>query len=416
MPSDVSMESESAALADRDAGSWRPGYCLPAEYYTSDDLYRNDIRVLSRRWLMVDHVNRIPNPGDYFLFELGDDSVIVVRTRNGEVRAHHNVCRHRGSRICLESDGNARYLVCPYHAWSYDLEGKLRKAQPMGEDFDPAQHGLHPCHVRIFEGLIFLNLSLGEAPDFETFIQRGRPFLSDYGIADLKVAARRNYPTMANWKLVSENFSECSHCRCSHGLFTQVFNIDAIDKWIGYDSNFSSTQVNWEQKQREAGRHVGVIADGPESDSLQVYVRQEIGYGHKTGTADGEPVAPLIGNLKEYDNGWTNVGFEPMSVVVAFSDYVVLNRYTPRSADLTDFEVTWLVHKEAKEGKDYDLGRLLELFDVTVTEDKKIVEDQQRGVHSSAYRPGPFGANEGRPSDICTWYMSHFNNSGQDLQ
>lgn len=388
--------------------NWHPGYSLPAEYYTSERICQNDIRVLSRQWLMVDHVSRIPNPGDYFLFELGDDSVIVVRTRDGEVRAHHNVCRHRGSRICLEKEGNSRVLVCPYHAWSYDLEGKLKKAQPMGEDFDPSKHGLHPCHVGIFEGIIFLNLSLGDASDFEAFVQRGRPFLVDYGIANLKIAARRNYPTMANWKLVSENFSECSHCRCAHGLFTKVFNIDAIDKWIGYDTDFSETQVEWEQKQREEGRHVGVVTDGPESSSLQVYVRQEIGHGHKTGTENGEPVAPLIGNLKEYDNGWTNVGFEPLSVIVAFSDYVVLNRYTPRSAGVTDFEVTWLVHENAEEGKDYDIDRLLELFDVTVTEDKKIVEDQQLGVYSSAYKPGPFAVNEGRPADICAWYMHHF--------
>ena len=138
----------------------RPGFTLDQPFYTHPDIFARDFeRIISRKWLFADHVSRIPNPGDYFLYEVAGESIIVLRDGEGEVRAFFNVCRHRGSRICTEPEGRAARLVCLYHAWSYGLDGRCIRARGMPDGFDPEPYGLHPCRVRVFHGLIYLCLS-----------------------------------------------------------------------------------------------------------------------------------------------------------------------------------------------------------------------------------------------------------------
>ncbi len=124
------------------------------------NLFEHDVeRLLMRHWLCAGHASLIPNPGDYFLFELATESAIVIRGEDGELRAFANVCRHRGSRICAEPSGHAKFFVCPYHAWSYGLDGSLRAARHMPEGFDTAAHGLKPIHTRVIQGLIFVTFA-----------------------------------------------------------------------------------------------------------------------------------------------------------------------------------------------------------------------------------------------------------------
>ena len=137
----------------------RTGYSLEQPFYTCPEIYRLDIdRVISPQWQYVDHVSRVQNPGDYLVYEIAEESIIIVRGLDGELRAHFNVCRHRGSRICLEKSGNLKRLVCPYHAWAYGLDGTLESARQMPEDFDPGEFALHPCRLEVLEGLMFINL------------------------------------------------------------------------------------------------------------------------------------------------------------------------------------------------------------------------------------------------------------------
>ena len=180
---------------------WKEGTTIPAEYYLDEKQYRNDEHYLKENfWFMVDHQSRIPKPGDYFVFEFGEgSSVIVLRDTAGQVQAYHNVCRHRGSRLVqhgfdgvrptealpdgkpadkilsmvqLGPSGNTPVIRCVYHAWTYDLSGKL-VAFPSGmpDGFDPSTHGLHPCHVQTVSGFIWLSLASGEAPEFEPWIK-----------------------------------------------------------------------------------------------------------------------------------------------------------------------------------------------------------------------------------------------------
>ena len=150
-------------LADLIAQS-SPGHSLAQAFYRDPAIYRRDLeRVFMASWLYAGHISEVPKPGDYFLFQVGDESVIVVRGRDGEIRALVNVCRHRGSRVCVEQKGSAKRFMCPYHAWTYDLDGRLVAARLMPEGFDKAAHGLTQLHVRVFEGFIFVNFA--ETPD-----------------------------------------------------------------------------------------------------------------------------------------------------------------------------------------------------------------------------------------------------------
>ena len=228
------------------ADGWSEGTTIPVKYYTDDAIYANDEEHLRENfWFMVDHHDRIRNPGDYFVFEYGrGDSVIVLRDKAGEVKAFHNVCRHRGSRVCqhgfdgvrpsearpdgkpvdpvlsivqLGPEGNTPVFRCPYHAWTYDLEGKLVSyPQGMASDFDASQNGLHPAHVRTVGGFIWISLASGEAPEFDPWINMWKSVTEKYQTADLKIASRLAAPTKANWKFVIENFRECYHCYASH--------------------------------------------------------------------------------------------------------------------------------------------------------------------------------------------------------
>ena len=135
-------------------------HSLDQEFYTNDIIFKIDLEnIFFKQWVFVGHTSRIPNIGDYFLFDIGFESIIIIRDSNNIIRAHYNVCRHRGSRICLEKEGNKKLLVCPYHAWSYKLDGSIQSARLMDESFDQNNWSLNKCHVKVFEGLIFINLS-----------------------------------------------------------------------------------------------------------------------------------------------------------------------------------------------------------------------------------------------------------------
>ena len=280
-PSGRGMMLDATAYANQTASypsGWRESTTIPAEYYLEEKHYRNDDRfVADHFWLMVDHESRIRKPGDYFVFEYGrGDSVIVVRDQAGTVKAFHNVCRHRGSRLCqhatehpsearadgkpvdprlsvvqLGPSGNTPVFRCPYHAWTYDLSGQLISLpNAMPDYFNKAENGLRPCHVQTAGGFIFINLSHEAPPDFETFIGNWREVCQEYGTDQLKIVARRQYPTKANWKLVVENFLECYHCGPSHTK--SYFKVHA------FHTEFVSYYMTPEQRARaeqELSRH-----------------------------------------------------------------------------------------------------------------------------------------------------------------
>ncbi len=135
-------------------------YSLAREFYRDADIYERDIeRIFMNCWLYAGHQSEIAQVGDWFLFELADESVIIVRSSEHEINALLNVCRHRGSRICVKNSGCSKMLTCPYHAWSYDLNGQLRGAAHMDESFDKSGISLRKIHVELLAGMIFINFA-----------------------------------------------------------------------------------------------------------------------------------------------------------------------------------------------------------------------------------------------------------------
>ena len=370
---------------------------IAAEYYTDGARWAFDERLVADHfWQMVDHESRIPKAGDYFVFEYGrSESILIVRGRDNKVRGFYNVCRHRGSRLCrhdadpipqdprlsvkqLNQSGSSPVFRCPYHAWTYDTEGSLIYAYGMQDDFDPADNGLMPCHLRTADGFIFVNLSRELAPpEFESAVE---PFRRDvggpHGTAQLKVGERVYVSMHANWKLALENFLECYHCGPSHDYLCYVYP----------GSDFTTES----EKQGKGGLLNGFVS----------------------GTMDGKLAAPLLPAFEGTDarttsrtstettTGWST------GYWLGYDDHVFAVRFTPRDVDLTDVECTWLVHPDAKRGVDYDPERLKEVWLVTLLEDIWLCENNHAGICSGAYGPGRYATHERSPSRFMEWYMN----------
>ena len=202
--------------------SYKNGYSLEQSFYKSQEIYDREIcRIFHKNWILAGHISQIPNIGDYFLFEFDKESIIINRTKNNEIRAHINVCRHRGSHICIEKQGHVKAFTCPYHAWSYDLDGDLIAARLMSEDFDKSQNGLHPAHVELVGGLIFISLATNPLSLAKMNTDLANTF-DLYGFNHMKLVKQQTYAIAANWKLALENYQECYHCAPSHKEYAKI--------------------------------------------------------------------------------------------------------------------------------------------------------------------------------------------------
>jgi Rieske 2Fe-2S family protein len=400
------------------SSDWQKGTTIPAEYYLDADIYKIDERYIAANlWLLADHVNRIPNTGDFFVFKFGlGESAIVVRDESGNIGAFHNVCRHRGSRLCrhdedptpddnrlsvrqLGESGNAQVFRCPYHAWLYDLDGSLIDAYGVHDDFEMAENGLIPCHIRVEEGNIFLNFSRAkEPPAFDAISNSGLSvFGTRYSLANLKVAVRKTYPIQANWKLAIENFLECYHCGASHKSLVTTHNWD-YTLTPSQKSRRQSEMTAWIGE--EPGEPGGMGYDGG------IAFSGELNPGYLTGSVDGKPLAPFLPGISDWTHrtdivttAWSTGYWQ------AYDDHIAVARFTPRGPEFTDCEIFWLVHPDAVEGKDYDPQKVMALWDITILEDIWIVENNHVGVKSGAYGPGRYSTHEGSPSSFVEWYM-----------
>jgi phenylpropionate dioxygenase-like ring-hydroxylating dioxygenase large terminal subunit len=366
-----------------------PGHALVQAFYTRDDVFERDMDLLSNRWTCVGHQSEIALAGDYLVAELGRQSAIVVRGEEGLARAFANVCRHRGSRICDGGRGSASMLVCPYHAWTYHLDGRLRAAREMPAGFDPQAHSLTGLPIEIIGGLIFISFD-ADPPSLDPARHALEAMTQSYGWERATVAHRQTYGVAANWKLVLENYHECYHCAPAHPEFS-VLHVLARPNARRLRSPEESAADG------AAGITVPDVEAWPiEPDGREVVrvMRSELAQGAQPGSPDGMPLAPLMGGRAVSDRAcvFAEVGY--LSAFLAYSDYGVVYRFIPRGVLETEMEVLWLVDGAARVGHDFDLDRLVWLWDVTSAADKRIIERNQAGVLDRAYRPGPFSLME----------------------
>jgi Rieske 2Fe-2S family protein len=396
----------------------RPGWSLPREFYTDEAIYRADLeRIWKHGWLFAGHGCEVPHPGDYFTLDIDTDSLIILRGEDGALRALHNVCRHRGSVICTQGCGHVTRLVCPYHQWSYGLDGQLLAARGMPADFDKEPFGLRAVSIQEVEGLIFVSLAPEPIP-FEPARELLAPLLRPQGLQRAKVAHVADYLVRANWKLVWENNRECFHCNANHPQYIKAnfdhYNSDDTSPRIR--EQIAAAVSRMEAKWTAAGlatihQHSGMtLFPDPEHDIWYSANRTVLMDGYVSETMDGRQCAPLMGNYGEADVGTLRVRTLPNFWNHASCDHAVSTRLLPAGPQCTAVRVWWLVDEKAIEGRDYQLTTLTPFWQLTSEQDWEICTNQQRGVHSSAYTPGPYSPwKEYNVDSFVRWYLYKLN-------
>lgn len=395
-------EEMAKLLEERD-----PNYTLPQPFYNDPFMFRADMEeIFEKEWLFVGMTSEIPTKGEYFTVEIGKNPVLIVRGADGAVNAFHNTCRHRGSRLCTAERGKAANLVCPYHKWTYDTSGKLLYAgTEMGADFDLTAHGLKKAHCRTAGGFIFVCLGK-EAPDegFSEFLETLEHYMEPYDVENTKLACESNMYEKANWKLVIENNRECYHCDGSHPelLNTLLEWDDSNDPRApeSFREYFAKQAADWEAEgipYEHKSYGVGL---------RNRIVRMPLKEGSLTMTIDGrQGCEKLLGRIKNRQLGSMRILHLPNSWNHMMSDNFIVFRVLPISAQETLVTTKWFVHKDAVEGVDYDTSVLRHVWDATNDQDRRLGEENQRGINSVSYEPGPYSKTyEFGLVNFLNWY------------
>jgi Rieske 2Fe-2S family protein len=390
------------------------GHCLLREFYSDDQLYQLDCqRVWRTGWLFAGHSCEIPNSGDYFTVEVDTDSIIVTRDQKGQARALHNVCRHRGSMICDTPHGQVKRLVCPYHRWTYDLDGKLLHAPGMQETLDKTELGLRPVQIRETAGLIFISLG-SRPPEFEPAHALLGELAKPQGLGNAKVAKAVDYLVKANWKLVWENNRECFHCNANHPQYIKAnfdhYNADDTTPRIREQmaAAISRSEAKWAASGLVVSHKQTGMTTFPDAERNIWYSanRTALVDGFVSESMDGAQVAPLMGDYPDNDVGTLRMRTLPNFWNHSSCDHAVSTRLLPKGLQLTAIRVWWLVDEAAVEGRDYDLAKLMPFWQLTSEQDWEICERQQRGVNSHAYVPGPYSTfKEYNVDAFVRWYL-----------
>lgn len=395
------MTTDTTTLAGLPATT--PGYSLPADYYLAPDVFAMDLdRVFATSWLFVGATAELPNAGDTLAWTVGRDSVLLSRDESGRIRAYHNVCRHRGCRLQPDGRDSVRAVVCPYHQWTYGLDGSLRGAPHMGAELPRDQLGLRPVHLRELCGLLFVCFA-EVPPRFDDAVAAVQPQLGPHRLDRTKVAARCHYTVAANWKMLVENNRECYHCRVNHPEFCQS-NYDVggsgdTRRSTAYDAALAEHQERW-RAQGLAPREVSFEGVG----WFRV-ARLPLRPGYVTESLSGRLVAPVLGDLVSTDVGSLRLITLPNSWSHANADYAMTTRLTPISTDCTDVDVTFFVRNDAVEGEHYDVDELTAVWIATSEQDWALCEQNYAGARSRGYLPGPLSPiTEGSVATFHRWY------------
>ena len=390
-----------------------PSFSLPQAFYNDDRVFDIDMQeIFQKEWLIAGMTCEIPAKGNFLTLQVGKNSVIVVRGAEGKVHAFHNVCRHRGSRICVSDKGKTAKLVCPYHQWTYELDGRLLFAgTEMGDDFNLADYSLKPVAVKTAGGYIFISLA-DNPPAIDEFLATLEHYMSPYDMENTKVAVQTTLMEQANWKLVMENNRECYHCAGSHPEL-----LNTLLEW----DDVTDPRATQEFKDQVA-------------DCVSRWEKDQIPYAHASFglrnrivrmpllkctvsmTMEGtQGCKKLMGRITDPDLGSMRILHLPHSWNHCMGDHMIVFTVWPISAQETMVTTKWLVHKDAVEGVDYDPENLRKVWDATNDQDRILAEESQRGINSKAYEPGPYSKTyEFGVINFINWYSERMlNNLGE---
>jgi len=342
---------------------------LPREYYTSPDIFEDEVtRVFATQWQYVGHTCQVHEAGDYFVARASTESLIITRDVDGVVRAFVNSCRHRGSELCPEgASGRTKQFVCPYHRWSYALDGHLLGAPGMrdGVDFDFAEWPLHEVNCEVFYGQIFVHL--GSPDQSVAAMLAGHVREQDFLLVEsdrVKLVHQKRYLINANWKVALENNLECYHCAGAHPELAVACD------YTGWFLD-SDGQVRDDERKENPGHF-------------------PLRPGMKTFSLDGDWVCKLPLGAPQPEGFSVTAVLTPMySAIAYFADHGVNLALHPIDVTHTELLAQWFVHEDAVEGVDFEVERVIGVFDATNCEDKALIEGNQRGITTRRFVPGP---------------------------
>ncbi len=343
---------------------------LPQRYFVSPEVFAEErAKIFARQWVCLGHLSQLARAGDYFVQEVAGESLVVVRDQRDAVHAFYNVCRHRGTRLCEAASGHAAAMQCPYHAWTYALDGRLIGAPHMEEapDFEKADYSLHAVRLELWEGFIFVSLS-DLAPPLEKVFSPLLGKFAHWNLPQLRSARRIEYDVHANWKLIFENYSECYHCPGVHPLLSKISPSDSAENDL------------------TEGPFLGGFMSIKEGKSL---------------TMSGEACARAVGDIKAEDHSRVfYYSIFPNMLLSMHPDYVMVHQLWPQSPERTLVQCDWFFHPEAAGIADpgYNPEDAIEFWDMTNKQDWHVCELSQQGIASRAYQPGPYSPRESIPA------------------
>ena len=369
------------ATFQRTVDSYRQGaHTMPRERYTSPEIFAQEReRIFARRWNCVGRVSAFSKPGDYKLHTIADESLILVRDRGGELHAFFNVCRHRGTRLCRETSGQfSETIQCPYHAWTYALDGRLVGAPHMNEveGFDKKHYPLHEAAVAEWEGFVFVNVSDDPPPQpFDAWIGPMLPRLARFELPSLKVGHGVRYEVAANWKLIFQNYSECLHCPMIHPELSTV---------LPYTSGAND------------------LSSGP---FLGGYM--EIKAPNESATLSGRACGRLVSDHLAGDDTKRAYYYTlmPNMMLSVHPDYVNYYLLTPVDVTHTIVESEWMFSTKNEGDPKFNPRDAIDFWDVTNRQDWDICERSQAGIFSRRYQPGPYSPRESIPAAWDAQYL-----------
>jgi len=361
---------------------------LAQQYFVSPEVFAEEQdRIFSKQWVLVGHQNQLAEPGDYFVAEVASESLIIVRDKGGEVHGFYNVCRHRGTRLREDRNGHLSAIQCPYHAWTYGLDGRLLGAPHMDQvpGFDKADYSLHAVNLALWEGFIFVSLAESPTPLEEWFAPLAGKF-SHWNLPKLRSARRIEYDVRANWKLIFENYSECYHCPGVHPALSKLTPYDAAENDLA------------------TGPFLGGFMPITKGNSL---------------TMSGSACALAVGDINAEDfHRVFYYSIFPNMLLSMHPDYVMVHQLWPQSPERTRILCDWFFHPDAASvertgigdpGYRYNPDDAIEFWDMTNKQDWHVCELSQQGIASRSYQPGPYSPRESIPAAWDREYLRHMN-------
>jgi Rieske 2Fe-2S family protein len=376
------MAITATPLYHKTAETFRPGAkTLDQKYFVSPDVFGEEReKIFSNQWVLVGHQSQIAEGGDYFTAEVAGESLIIVRDKRGAVHGFYNVCRHRGSRLIENRHGQCAAIQCPYHAWTYALDGRLVGAPHMDDvpAFNKADYSLHPADLALWEGFIFVNLADASTRRI-SYISLEKWFtplaakFSRWNLPVLRSAKRIKYDVRANWKLIFENYSECYHCRGVHPELSKISPYDSAEN------------------------------DLTEGAFLGGFMRIA---SDKSLTMSNKACALPVGDFGNEDFRFVfYYSIFPNMLLSLHPDYVMVHQLWPQSPEQTLVFCDWFFNPEAFERSDFDPDDAIEFWDMVNRQDWHVCELSQQGISSHAYKPGPYSARESIPAAWDNYYL-----------